>query len=216
MKEIIQSIRELAGKAQFVSFLYTSKKHNETARHTLILGANYKTLVEKSKLALELLTNQEIIALGITPELAEQAKQKILASLNKTLAAGEKGEQNEDYTKRGQYVPLGNGLNLNSTDLTLQLFGLTHAKVVITPGVYPVVNSRPLTIAQDKIKDLLPISKFREFALDVGNIHAVKLNGNTLEISDDTGEVNVITRQEKQTENQPEQIKTENPANQPA
>jgi hypothetical protein len=182
MKEIIQKLRELAGKSQFISFTYTSKGTGEIARHTLIAGANYHNLIEKSKLALELMPISELVQAGVAPDFAEKAKNEILASFDKTLAAHAKGEQNEDYTKRGQYVSLGAGVNLNLNDNSIQFFGLSHAKVIITPGVYKTVNSRPLTIAKDKIRALLPVSKFREFALDVENLQSARIAGETLVI----------------------------------
>lgn len=183
IETLANKIREMAGTAKFVSFTYRSKKANELARHTIILGATYKGVVERSKLALELLPISEILSLGISQELAVEAKNKILASFNKTLEAIANGTQNEDYTKIGQYIHLGNGLSINSTDGSFQLFGLAHAKVVIEKGEYKEVKSRPLTIAQDKIKELLPISKFREFALDFGNIQSARMNGETLELN---------------------------------
>lgn len=182
MKEIIQKIRDLSGKAQFVSFIYTSKGSGETARHTLIVGASYNKLIEKSRLALELMPISELVQAGVCSTLVEQAKNEVLASFDKTLAAHAKGEQNEDYTKKGQYVSLGNGLNLNLNDNSIQFFGLSRAKVVLSPGVHKVVNSRPLTIAKDKIKKLLPVDKFREFALDSGNIRTARIDGETLVI----------------------------------
>lgn len=182
MKQLIQNIQEGAGRAQFASFVYRSKGTGELARHTLILGANYNNLIEKSKLALELLSVSELVEKGIDSTIAEQARNEVLASFAKTLAAHTNGEQNEDYTKRGQYVPLGNGLNLNLNDNSIQLFGLSRTKIVIEPGEEKVVKSRPLTIAKNKIKKLLPVAAFREFALDIGNIQTVKMNGETLEI----------------------------------
>lgn len=167
-------------RAKFASFLYTSKSTGETARHTLILGASYHSLVERSKLQLELTPVAELIELGVDAQWAEKAKEEVLKSFNKTLAAHAVGEQSEDYRKRGQYVAVGGGLNINSVDNTFQLFGLSHAKVVITPGEYKSVNSRPLTIAKDKVKSILPISKFREFSIDAGNIHSAKIDGEVL------------------------------------
>jgi hypothetical protein len=48
-------------------------------------------------------------------------------------------------------------------------------------GEYPIVKSRPLTIAQNKIKKLLSVSKFREFAFDPLVILTGKINGETLD-----------------------------------
>ncbi len=189
MKDLIANIaKQLATieGTQFASFTYLSKKAGELARHTLILGFSYNKLVEKSVTELETLMswNAQLSATDKdkwTP-LQKQAADNVMASFKKTLAAHEAGTQNEDYTKKGQYVSIGNGLNLNTADNTLQLFGLSHTKVVLVEGVYPVVNSRPLTIAQNEIKSQLSISKFREFALDLSQVAQAKINGNTLEM----------------------------------
>lgn len=175
--EITKVITAIEG-AQFASFTYLSKGAGELARHTLILGFNYHTLVEKSVGELE-----TIIALeskGWT-DLQKTAANNVLASLKKTLAAHEVGEQNADYTKKGQYIPVGNGVNVNTTDNTIQIFGLAHAKAVFVPGVYPKVNSRPLTLAQNEIRNRLSVSNFREFAIDPENIAQVKADGKTIE-----------------------------------
>jgi hypothetical protein len=176
--EISKHIAIMEG-TKFVSFTYLSKKAGELARHTLILGFDYHTLVVKSVTELEILMQENADKWN---DLQKQAAANVMASLKKTLAAHEAGTQNEDYTKKGQYVSIGNGLNLNTADNTLQLFGLSHSKVVLVKGEYPTVNSRPLTIEQNKIKEQLSISKFREFALDLSQVAQCKINGNTLEM----------------------------------
>ena len=176
--EIANRLKDIEG-TQFASFTYLSKKHNELARHTLILGFSYHKLVEKSVTELEILMSENADKWNA---LQKQAADNVMASLKKTLEAHARGEQNDDYTKKNQYVSLGNGLNWNSTDGTLQLFGLAHTKVVLVKGEYPTVNSRPLTIEQNKIKDQLSLSKFREFALDLSQVAVAKINGNTLEM----------------------------------
>ncbi len=177
ISEIAKAIAQIQG-AQFLSFTYLSKGAGELARHTLIAGFNYHTLVEKSVKELE-----TIIALEAAgwSELQKTAANEVLASLRKTLEAHARGEQNEDYTKRGQYIPVGNGMNLNTSDNTLQFFGLAHQKAVLVPGVYPKVNSRPLTLAKNEIRDRLSVAKFREFAVDLENVASVRVAGNTIE-----------------------------------
>ena len=175
--EITKVITQIEG-AQFASFTYLSKGAGELARHTLILGFNYHKLVEKSVTELE--TIMALEADGWS-ELQKTAAINVMASLKKTLAAHAIGEQNPDYTKRNQYIPLGGGVNLNTSDNTIQIFGLAHAKQVFVPGVYPKVNSRPLTIVQNEIRDRLSVSKFREFAIDPENIAQVKAEGKTIE-----------------------------------
>jgi hypothetical protein len=175
--EITKVITAIEG-AQFASFTYLSKGSGELARHTLILGFSYHKLVEKSVAELETLIALES---STWTDLQKTAANNVLASFRKTLAAHAVGEQNEDYTKKGQYIPIGAGVNVNTNDNSIQIFGLAHQKTVLVPGVYPHVNSRPLTIAQNAIKARLSISNFREFAIDPENIAQVKTDGKTIE-----------------------------------
>lgn len=183
--EISKQIAAIQGN-KFVAFTYLSKKAGELARHTLQVGFNYNTLVEKSVTELEILMQEnDALPAGHADKwdaLHVTAAGEVMASLKKTLEAHARGEQNEDYTKKGQYIPIGNGLNLNTTDNTLQLFGLAHSKTVLVEGTYPKVNSRPLTIAKKSISDKLSVSKFREFALDLSQVAGCRINGQTLEM----------------------------------
>jgi hypothetical protein len=178
-QEIVRQLATIKGN-RFVSITYLSKKANELARHTLNIGFNYNTLVEKSVTELELLIEENKL---VWNDLQKEAAQEVLASLNKTLVAHQNGEQNDDYTKKGMYAPIVNGINVNLNDGSIQVFGLSHTKVVLVEGVYPTVNSKPLTIAKNEIRSLLSISKFREFAIDPGQVSECKVNGETLELT---------------------------------
>jgi len=180
---IVNLIAELQ-TCQFVGFDYRAKKDGELARRVIIIGADYHELVKRSITELVLLVDENRETWN---EVQKQASVELLASFNKTLEAHSRGEQNEDYTKRGQYIPIRNGLSINSTDWTVQLFGLEHSKVVLQEGVYPVVNSRPLTIAKKKLRKLLPVGRFKEFALDESQIHRVAISGNVLNLSEFDG-----------------------------
>lgn len=165
---------------QFASLTYLSKKANELARYTVNLGFSYHNAVVKSVTELEILIAENT---ATWTELQKQAAEEVMASLKKTLEAHANGEQNEDYTKKGQYIHIGNGLNLNTTDNTLQLFGLVNSKVVITEGEHKEVKSRPLTVEKNKIRRQLTVSKFREFALDNSQVGGVKVNGESIELT---------------------------------
>lgn len=175
--QIIETITN-AGTT-FASFVYRSKSDNSVARYTVILGGKYSNLLEKSKLELELnLSENKYTGIDL------DAANAVLDSINKSIIAHSNGTQNSDYTKKNQYEPLGNGMNINTKDNSIQVFGLLQSKVVIEPGVRKEVKSSPMTIAKNKVRKALPISKFREFAFDIGNIKTVKVNNDTLEIID--------------------------------
>jgi hypothetical protein len=115
-------------------------------------------------------------------ELQKQAAQEIMDSLKESIAKHETGEQNSRFTKANQYISIGNGLNINTTDNSIQLYGLTHTKVVLKPGEYKKVNSKPLTVEKNKIRRMLTVSKVREYALDLDNVGTVKVNGQSIEL----------------------------------
>jgi len=175
---IVDKIAASAGLARFASFVYTSVSTGEVARYTLQLGFSYRNCLEKSKLALEI---ESPALAGIDA----QAAAELMASIDASLAGTQEG-----YTKASTYVDAFDstgrvvpGVKRNLSDGTLQIFGLLHAKVQIAPPTVErkEVKSRPLTIAKNKIRQGLPIGKFREFALE--NLSVARINGDTLELS---------------------------------
>lgn len=176
---LIEKLLAIRG-AKFVSFTYRSKASNQLARYVLNVGASYGEIVKKSRLALGLMPASQLIEAGVCATLAEEAKAKVLASLDKTLAAHEVGQRNADYTKAEVYQPCGNGLQFNKETGGLVIIATTHSKIVLEEGVFKVVNSRPLTIATDRIRKLLPVGKMKEFCLI--NVLGARLNGETLEL----------------------------------
>lgn len=164
-------------KAGFASFTYRSKGDGSVSRFTVNLGFKYLNLLKKSES--ELCTK---IDLGEFQGESLAAAHEVLASLQKSIDAHESGQQNEDYTRKGNMIPLGNGLSMNQ-DGTVQVFGLVQSKTIIQAGEpRKEVKSKPITILKNQIKKELPISKFREFALDAGSILSAKVNGETLEL----------------------------------
>jgi hypothetical protein len=101
------------------------------------------------------------------------AADELLESFRKTLNGTQDG-----YTKAGIYeeTPIS-GLKVNKNDNSLQLFGLERNRVVLVPGVHKTVNSSEKTIAKNKLRKSLPVGKFKEFAIDPGNIASARLEG---------------------------------------
>lgn len=168
------SISTMTKGCRFISLTYKAKETGEVARHTLLVGFSYiemvKDSIEQLTAWMEYMSGDELFA-----------AREVEKSLRKTLTANAEGKQNEDYTKKGMYAHVRGGVNINLNDNTIQLFGRSISKVVLEKGVYKTVNSRPLTIAKDKIKKHLSVSKFREFALDKNVVLSGKVNGDTFD-----------------------------------
>lgn len=180
IQKLAKKLQALSGKCQFASFVYKSKSSGEVARFTFALGAKYIELLRESVTELETMPEP-------ADELEKKALENVRASTAKSLAAHEKGEQSESYTKRGQYLHIAPNLQLNLVDNTLEICGKLHSKVVLVEGTRKEVNSRPLTIAQDRIKKTLPVSKWRSLAIDdidengQSRLETAKINGETIE-----------------------------------
>ena len=126
---------------------------------------SYNELIRRSVEELSALTMTNV---GKWTELQSQSAREVMVSLEKTLAAHALGKQNEDYTKKDTYISIGNGISLNATDNTLQLFGLSY-----TIWVFKKINPSPLTLAKNEIRNQLSLNKFREFALDASQIESI-------------------------------------------
>ena len=172
--KIIDLIASQAGLARFASFTYCSRSTGEVARYTLQLGFSYRNILHKSIIDLE-------VERQIMTDLPRQAADEILASLNASLAGTQskytKKDIYEDYKVDGKTIQ---GIKVNKNDGSLKIFGLVISKVQISPEVTPhkKYNSAPLTVEKNRITKMLPIGRFREFALD--NLAIAKLNGETL------------------------------------
>lgn len=174
---LVQSVKRMVKGCKFASFTYTSKGDGKVARYTLLVGQNYRELVNKSIVEL---TNLQAIE-GVDTSTFELAKMELLRSMTETKETG----KNRAYTKAGMYAHLGNGLKLSLNDFTFEIGGTIVSYLEIAPPVTPKkpVNSAPKTIAKNLIRKLLPIGKFITLALDTGNLHSARMNGETFEMA---------------------------------
>lgn len=176
-------ITEAIKAVGFASFVYTNKPARksdspETARHTIILGGKYTNILQRS--IDELKKSIDLGMPSMEPNsLNAKAADKVLTSLEKSLSYQLKGEQSDDYTKKGVYDYIGEGVSVNTKDGTLEIHGMAHAKKVLVAGVrVPVNHGSPIVPLKSKIRRQLPVGKWRTFSLE--NIHHAKIAGKVL------------------------------------
>ena len=174
LSQIITSFARATGHGpSFIGVTYTSKKHNETARYVFSIGTNYLNLLKKSLVELD--------AIKVESELDKTAHAAVKASLEKSIAAHEKGEQSEDYTKKGMYRDLAPGVK-EFNDGTCEIAGIQISRKVITAGIYKTVNSSPLTLAKQAIEKQLSKSKYKTLCIDAGNLESIRVGGKEIEV----------------------------------
>jgi hypothetical protein len=175
MNKIIEAIQNLGGKCRFVSVTYTSKKHQETARYTILLNASYLEQLRASITECSIQLQDETL-----DDLAKMALIEMKMAYEKSLHFQSQGQENPDYTKEGMYTWIGNGIKVFK-DATLELQGLQHAKKVLIPGNYkPVKHRNKLTAKKAELRKTMPLSRLKTLSLDLETIHGVRVEGETL------------------------------------
>jgi len=176
LARLAASVGALAGNVRFVGVTYRSKETQELARHTLLVGADYRNVITTS---MEELTRMKGT---LTDALEIEACDALILSCSQSLLAMDAGVPHPGNTKPDLYETICPGLRIHKQDGTLELCGLSVAKKVLEAGTYKTVNSKPLTIAKNKLNKELPRAKYRTLAVDVGAMESVRIGGSALEV----------------------------------
>lgn len=160
----------LKGKcASFASFEYRNKQ-NELSRYNVVLRFNTTNLYRKSL--------SKVKTLPLQSEIERIAAGEVIESLEKSISAFSQGAVNEDYTRKNTETTIGNGLSIDDKG-ALHIKGLLVRKTVLEAGEpHKKVNSSEKTLAKNRIKKQLGVSKLREFCLN--DISQARLEGKTL------------------------------------
>ena len=127
----------------------------------LLFTCATQNALEKSIILLE--------GISLSTDLEKQARDELLISFHQSLAKVDESpiEEREDgYTHfvndDGSFIK---GVKLHNATNTLHLYGSVVHKRVLLPGNYKQVNSKPLTIAKNKLKYICPVGQFRQFKI---------------------------------------------------
>lgn len=161
-------------KARFVSFTYRTKKTNELARYTVLLGVNVQRVYEKDLAKLLILETR----LDGVKKLACRA---IIDSLKNSLSKGI--GKNDNYTCKDTFEHVSKDLKFHKENKQIYVSGFLRRKTTIEKGEFKEVNSSEETLIKKSIEKYLSKSKMRSFILSSENFQSVRLNGKTLEFS---------------------------------
>jgi hypothetical protein len=165
-KALTDSIANAKAKVEmFNAMAFGSPNYNEVAHD------EWHVALDSTKRALKNLQNM------IGPERA--AASELALSLFQSLTG-----ENLAYTKGGVYETICQGVKVSRVDGSFELCGLSHSKKVLEQGVFKSVASSPKTIAKNKLRSELPISKFRTLALDMGALESVRIGGQEIDVLD--------------------------------
>lgn len=156
----------------FFSIRNYTNAYGEVANHLINVGMNYKNCVAKD---IEYLQNLDVTTMEWKSSMVDIFKAK-----EALIKAFQKPSENRSKGQVDAYTHIVEGVKVHNQTGNLYIYGYRQYKVVIKNGEYPIVNSKPETIAKDELRKLLKTNKFVNYSLAIGN--ELRANGDTIEI----------------------------------
>lgn len=176
-EEFIEALSNLRPASTFLTLKGYRNGAGEVSDFSIAFHIDYRQALRKS---IEIVDEMKL-----TTPLEKLARDELIESFNKSLVKMEDTpleEMEDGYTRffdeEGNHIK---GVKLHNATDTLHLYGLVVHKRVRVPGVYPVVNSRKLTIAKDKLRYLTPVGKFRQFRITPYQVDKISVENLTLQ-----------------------------------
>lgn len=166
----VTELSKLRPGSTFLTVRGYKNEAGEIADYSLAFHFSYENALKKSI--------ETLAALDLKEALEVQARNELLNSFAMSLQRGVASPELEDrdptftYFKGedGNYVK---GVKLHTKTDILHLYGLVVFKRILMPGMYPKVNSKPLTIAKNKLRYLTPVGKFRQFHITSSQVDSI-------------------------------------------
>jgi hypothetical protein len=152
----------------FVSIKGYTNSYGEVSNNVVNVGASLSNAKTKD---IETLQSLDVTALNGDSILLEKARVELI---NSFIAPNE----NRSNGQIDAYTIIAKGIKVHNQSGEIYVFGLRNSKSVLAEGIYPIVNSRPLTIAKNSLKKNLKSSKFTQFKLSATSV--IKANGEEL------------------------------------
>jgi hypothetical protein len=168
---IKKAVQNSPTKVSFVSVKGYKNKFGEISNNLINVGISYTKAKEKD---IEFLTNLDINSFEskLDKTLLEQARLELIASFITPEKARSEGQTNT-------YTPIIDGVKVHNDTGVIYIYGYREKKEILTEGNYPLVNSKPLTIAKNELRKKLSTGKFTQYSLE--EISSVRANKETLE-----------------------------------
>ena len=163
-------------ESRFASLKYRTKT-GKLSLFTVRLNVDYLKVLRRDLKVLEAVPTE-----GLT-EIEKQGLSKEIESVKKSIVSAVDGTVNEDYTSKDVYEALCRGIKYHKENGTIYVNAFKHSETVLEPGDEKPVKHSELTLARKKFSKLTMKGKFRQFILAPESVTTAKLNGVTLEIS---------------------------------
>lgn len=171
-QQFVSELGKLRSSSTFLTLKGYRNEASEVADYSLIFHISYRSALEKSIALLK--------DMSLSTDLEKQALDELSTSFQQSLTKMDESpiEEREDgYTHfvndDGTFIK---GVKLHNATNTLHLYGSVVHKRVLMPGNYKKVNSKPLTIAKNKLRYLTPVGRFRQFKITSNQVDRISVN----------------------------------------
>lgn len=164
---MIQILSNIRPDSTFLSLKKYRNANNEVADYQIIFHASYENAIKRSISFLE--------GYQVDGDIENQAKSELLASFHATLSKGEDevaGVYERVFGDNGKPIK---GVKVHKENGTAYIFGMLHNKFVYQAGIYKPVNKANLTMAKDRLRKMVPVSRFRQFIVKPGSCEEIKV-----------------------------------------
>jgi hypothetical protein len=170
--QVINSLSNALAKSptgvSFVSIKGYTNSYGEVSNNLVNVGAS---LTSAKYSDIETLQSLDVTALNGDSILLEKARVELI---NSFIAPNE----NRSNGQIDAYTIICKGVKVHNESGEIYVYGLRKSKTTLVEGVYPQVNSKPLTLAKNTLRRELKSSKFTQYKLSSTSV--IKLNGEEL------------------------------------
>lgn len=152
----------------FVSIKGYTNSYGEVSNNLVNVGASLTNAKTKD---IETLQSLDVTKFGEDTLLLEKARVELINSFIKP-------NENRSQGQIDAYTIVAKGIKVHNESGDIYIFGLRVNKSVVEQGVYPIVNSKPLTLAKNTLRRELKSNKFTQYKINATT--AIKLNGEEL------------------------------------
>ena len=166
-KKVIANMERAIAKSPtgvtMVSIREYQNSNGEISNNIVNIGANLGNAKKKD---IELLRGK-----SGTTEVEEIARLELIKSLETPNANRSKGQIDA-------YTTITKGIKVHNVTGEIYVFGLRMKKEVVVKGIYPIVNSKAITIAKNVLRKDLKSSKFTQFK--ISEISEIRIAGEVI------------------------------------
>ena len=173
-KSFVSALSSIRPSSTFLTLHKYRNNSGEIADYSIVFNMSYKNSLERSINILESYIPESDIEIV--------AKSELLTSFKKSLGnIKDEPDVNDAYTvfkdESGNVIK---GLKLHKNTNAIHLFGLIAHKKVYMPVVRDEVKHHPLTEAKSKLRDMCPISRFRQFKIVASQVDSITVQHKNL------------------------------------